>query len=307
MSTQILLPAVPDGIKRTYVRNAVKKIPFINCGRFSVTITTSNHDTKLRKESVRLHAHPFYEFSLIRQGVMGYRTKQASYQRGPGEVHFMPPGIPHGWTVIKAPLYVDNFMIAFHAMTPEAGTFIDDLPKFACRNKYSLAVSDEILRLYQEIDSELMQPDAFTEHHLPVIIYGIFYKVFRLNFSGSIAAVADEKQPPPSRTFRVFLSAKAIIDEQYMTNITQRSIADRVRVTPRYLNHIFEQVVRMPCGKYIQELKLLHAYSAIAANPDDKIREIAISLGYSDPLYFTRLFTKRFGVSPTEVRGLLIV
>ena len=35
-------------------------------------------------------------------------------------------------------------------------------------------------------------------------------------------------------------------------------------------------------------------------NSDNNISEIAYALGFSDPAYFTRLFKKYFGKSPSE-------
>lgn len=52
---------------------------------------------------------------------------------------------------------------------------------------------------------------------------------------------------------------------------------------------------------YITAKRLFHAKSILDSGDFDSIREIALSVGYSDPLYFSKVFKKRYGVSPSVV------
>ncbi|MEK6797031.1 MAG: helix-turn-helix domain-containing protein [Spirochaetota bacterium] len=52
----------------------------------------------------------------------------------------------------------------------------------------------------------------------------------------------------------------------------------------------------------MQERRIRKAYRMITENPTMKIREIAASLGYTDELYFSRVFAKRFSLAPSAVR-----
>lgn len=53
---------------------------------------------------------------------------------------------------------------------------------------------------------------------------------------------------------------------------------------------------------YIRSLRLQKAKSFLR-KPDKNISEIAFAVGFSDPNYFTRLFTEEFGVTPTGFRA----
>ncbi|MBI4976587.1 MAG: helix-turn-helix transcriptional regulator [Spirochaetes bacterium] len=301
MASKIKSAAIPDEVKRTAMRNAVKNIPFINCGGFSITIVNANCNTYQKPASSGWHTHPFYEFSLVRRGVVGYRTKQKDNRRGPGEVHFMYPDCQHCWDIVKTPVAIDNFEIEFHAIDPAYAAFVRNMPDLVRRKGFTLTLPNDIQRLYSSIDDELIRNDALTSHRIPLIIYDIFHGMIRQNFPEWIRAEAHVSGNS-DRAFRLFLVAKSIIDENIQNDIAPGEIARRLSITQRYLNELFGKIVQQPCGRYIKEHKLNRAYSMIVSDPTGKIREVAYALGYTDPLYFTRVFTEHFGISPTAVR-----
>ena len=54
--------------------------------------------------------------------------------------------------------------------------------------------------------------------------------------------------------------------------------------------------------QYINEFKLNRAKNMLARMPELSVKAIAESLGFDDQQYFSRLFSKAFGESPTEYR-----
>ena len=67
-----------------------------------------------------------------------------------------------------------------------------------------------------------------------------------------------------------------------------------------YLCRLFRQELHTTPHKYLTELRLQSAADALRFHPGSNISEIARMCGYSDPLYFSRMFKKHFGVSPRE-------
>jgi AraC-like DNA-binding protein len=51
---------------------------------------------------------------------------------------------------------------------------------------------------------------------------------------------------------------------------------------------------------FVNMFKLRKAASRLAANPQLNISEIAFEVGFNDPKYFSRIFRKVFGVTPSE-------
>jgi len=58
-------------------------------------------------------------------------------------------------------------------------------------------------------------------------------------------------------------------------------------------------------GKFVRSVRLAKA-KELLMNSDLTISEIAYETGFSEPGYFTRIFSKEFNMTPTEFRGSLI-
>jgi AraC-like DNA-binding protein len=53
---------------------------------------------------------------------------------------------------------------------------------------------------------------------------------------------------------------------------------------------------------YIRKLRLAKSRELLT-NPDITVAEVAYSVGFNDPKYFTRVFTEEYGESPKEAKG----
>ena len=67
-----------------------------------------------------------------------------------------------------------------------------------------------------------------------------------------------------------------------------------------YLCRLFRQEMHTTPHKYLTEMRLRAAADALQAGRDSSVAEIARKCGYSDPLYFSRMFKNRYGLSPRD-------
>lgn len=72
-------------------------------------------------------------------------------------------------------------------------------------------------------------------------------------------------------------------------------------ISDAYFRRIFLKEFGVNPSQYITEKRLSQAKSLIDNGDFDSISEIALSVGYSDPLYFSRQFKKRYGISPLNM------
>ena len=68
-----------------------------------------------------------------------------------------------------------------------------------------------------------------------------------------------------------------------------------------WFNRIFKQVIKMTPMQYILSLRIKNAITLLDKT-DYNISQVAAAVGYDNSLYFSRLFTKHIGISPTEYR-----
>lgn len=73
-------------------------------------------------------------------------------------------------------------------------------------------------------------------------------------------------------------------------------------LSPRYLHRLMERE-NIRFTAYVNELRLNAAHAALLEHQGTSVAAIAMDSGFSDIAHFNRLFKKRFGVTPSAVRG----
>jgi len=79
-------------------------------------------------------------------------------------------------------------------------------------------------------------------------------------------------------------------------------LADEVGYSPTYLINLFKKETNYSPISYFTHLKILKACEYLDYTRM-KVKEISFRLGYSDPYYFTKDFTKKMGMSPRRYRN----
>lgn len=91
---------------------------------------------------------------------------------------------------------------------------------------------------------------------------------------------------------------KKYMTNYYSQNLKISDIADAIGLNRKYLAKIFQKSEGCTMSDFLLDLRMRKASEAIS-NGENKIKNIATSVGFDDPLFFSRQFKKHFGVSPT--------
>lgn len=99
--------------------------------------------------------------------------------------------------------------------------------------------------------------------------------------------------------------AKEYIKTNYSKSITLEDVAREINVSPQYLSKLFKEETGENFIDYLTSIRIRIAKSLLEGD-ELSIKEICYSIGYSDPNYFSRIFKKIVGATPTEYKdGLL--
>ena len=94
---------------------------------------------------------------------------------------------------------------------------------------------------------------------------------------------------------------KDYILENYQENTSLEEICDAVFLSPNYASKIFKDDQGMTIMEYVTKVKLEEA-KRLLRMPGISVEDIAEKLGYSDPSYFTKVFRRKIGMTPTQYR-----
>ena len=92
------------------------------------------------------------------------------------------------------------------------------------------------------------------------------------------------------------------LERHLFDRIALADLAQMARCTPNYLNGIFRKQTGQPIHQFVLHRRL-DAGRKMLGDGAGSVKEISYHVGFHDPLYFSRLFRRQFGVSPTEYRN----
>lgn len=89
------------------------------------------------------------------------------------------------------------------------------------------------------------------------------------------------------------------IHQHYSEPVTLTQLSDTFHVSKQYIAMLFREYMKTSATQYINRVKLDHALDLLRYSTI-QIGEISDRLGFSNAYYFSRLFRKYFGMTPSE-------
>ncbi|ALS26416.1 two-component system response regulator [Paenibacillus sp. 32O-W] len=95
--------------------------------------------------------------------------------------------------------------------------------------------------------------------------------------------------------------AKAFIELHLGGDVGLQRVAKHVHLHPSHLSEVFKKEVGMTFTDYVLQQRMRHAAEILTTSPA-KISDVAGSVGYEDVKYFSQMFKKYYGKTPSEFR-----
>ena len=145
-------------------------------------------------------------------------------------------------------------------------------------------------------DAERLDESKASQLH---VISQLFELMHQLN---AVSPNLDQETISPSQ--KLYREAKHLIDIGYNSQaISIQYIADKLRVHRSYLSSIFKDFHKISPKEYLLEVRMNRA-KELLENTDQPIKIIAYSVGYLDPLHFSKAFRQYYDCSPSQYRTL---
>jgi AraC-like DNA-binding protein len=221
----------------------------------------------------------FHDITYIVAGSGTYIVNGEVYPVTAGDILYIPPGnTRQAWTshdnLIE--LYAVNFQLPGQVLP---FGYVNDLgydPKLA-------GLFTQMTRVWMERE-EMYVADAGS------VAMQIICELYR--------RVCCDK--PVNRIDERVEKVKYFINENYNTELSLSGLARVAGLNPVYLGALFSRNESCTVKEYINKVRVQHAYEIIRTEKLS-INDVALSCGYADAFYFSRVFKRYIGVSPSQV------
>ncbi len=91
-------------------------------------------------------------------------------------------------------------------------------------------------------------------------------------------------------------------EDHYNEKVSLDGIAANMYLSPFYISKIFKSEIGKAPIAHLIDIRLEKARELLIKDPTLSIQEIAAQVGYDDAYYFSKLFKKKYSISPSQFR-----
>ncbi len=132
-----------------------------------------------------------------------------------------------------------------------------------------------------------------------LMMNGYLYMLF--SSMKPLEAVKTQQKNPYSTSKEYVGSAIEFIKKNYAHRISVNEISDYIGLNRSYFGSIFKKHTQMTPQEFIIDFRFQKAI-ALFENEKLNISDIARSVGYDDAMLFSKVFKKKYGISPKKYR-----
>ena len=246
------------------------------------------------------HRHEaFFQILYIRSGSGEARFQATPAAIKPPCVITVPPLAVHGFRFSRniqgsVLTIVDNYLDTILAGAPRLRPYLalPQIHRFQARSSEAARID----QLFQSIVAEFGGNSPWRAAAIHANIAMALILAARLQ-----AAREPSPTAPANRKMLHLQRFRALLDSEYRTHKSVAYYAGKLGITPTQLNRVCREVLGKSALGAINARLLLEAerdlvYTFIG------VKEIALSLGFSDAGYFSRFFAKHKRCTPTRFR-----
>lgn len=239
------------------------------------------------------HSHPFCEVIYICGGSGEFIINGTNYTGSEGDILIYNEGTLHEERSNPAnPLKTYFCGIANINLSSLKKDHIipDAISPVIKAGKYSTKFETYISDLIKESSNKISGYETVCSNLLSSII------IFILRVAG-----IAENETHLDFTPKLSNETKEYIDKYYSQNITLLELAKNLYISKYYLSHVFKNDTGFSPIQYLMKRRIEEAKKLLLFS-DFSVNEIALTVGYEDPNYFSVIFKKAIGSSPIQYR-----
>ena len=246
------------------------------------------NNENLPKRGSDVHYHSYFEIYCLTSGECDSFVDDKLYNLKCGDVVIIPPGAIHGthYSSEKHGRVLINFTVNY---VPKGlrDVLSGDSYFYRCED-----TAEDVKQIFSEIEREYRCPDEYSEEAICALLSKLMIMIIR--------HVPKKEGELLSSSF--IEEAVKYVQNNYQNSICLEDIAKNCGVSKVHLSRSFKEKVGIGLNEYISIYRLKTAKELLLTRDKMSICEVAFDCGFNDSNYFSWLFKKTYGVTPSQYR-----
>ncbi|MBE5883644.1 MAG: helix-turn-helix domain-containing protein [Lachnospiraceae bacterium] len=248
------------------------------------------------------HSHDFPEIAFVLSGAGKYRIEDVIVPVQEGDLLIINPGIRHqALNGVNHEITTTEFFVAF----------TDIQFKGYPANFFPVKDGEHIIHTTGELRQKLFKICSSMEAENAVCRQGRYFMLKAYLIQMILLVIREQCEQPLSLKGYAFESAnkKYVVEQMvnyfedhYSEKISLDRIAGNMYLSPFYISKIFKSETGDTPIRHLINIRLEKAKELLESGAENSIQEIAASVGYDDAYHFSKLFKKRYGITPSQAR-----
>ncbi|WP_284652274.1 helix-turn-helix domain-containing protein [Flavobacterium terrisoli] len=286
----------------------MKKEPIYNIDNFKADfgkkelyINTFKNHLKAHSFIEKPHRHNFYLLVLFTNGSGTHEIDFTKYNIKPGSLFVLQPGQIHHWQLSED---IEGYIFFYSSAI------------------YNLYFGHKKLEDYPFYQSVMNQPEiVFEPNELTALLPYFDLMIYEsqtntprkeeklLNLLDCIHIEIAQKylsttnHKTHSYNYKIH-QLEHLLEQYFQTEKSPSFYAGKMNITLKHLNRICKDILNQTVTELITNRVILEA-KKLLTNASKTVNQIADTLGFENYSYFTRLFKKQTGITPSEFRKSL--
>ena len=247
------------------------------------------------------HCHEdFIELSFIISGSVDYLIERKNYTLKKGQVLISNPGLYH------KELFNENTNCReLHIGITNVNIFNSSKKNYidiGDKNVLTLTnYKDEILKVCTEILEEQRNYNQTSPFMLKSLVMKLLVLLHR-EINEELPNLNPQEFSFKSREKKSLVETiTKYLNDNYTEDISLYTLSKNMYLSPVYISKIFKDIMGDSPINYLIRIRLSKA-KELLENSKLSIKEISEAIGYNDPYYFSKLYKKYYGISPSKHR-----
>lgn len=248
------------------------------------------------------HSHDIVEMAFVMSGTGRYRADGEVFSIREGDLLIFNPGVKHQALYCPdAEVHATEFFVGFSDVQ------FQGIPM----NTMPLPDGALLLHTTGELRRKLYRIITLMQEEKAVYRQGRYFMMKAYLMQMILLVVREQCEPVELSKGRAFESASkkyvveqiiSYFEDHYSEKISLDQIAENMYLSPFYISKIFKSETGDTPIRRLIDIRLEKAMELLEDGWQGSIQEVAAKVGYDDAYHFSKLFKKRYGISPSQAR-----